>query len=394
MTPPCNAPARLFLADHHLRGVVGHHLGYNLALADAATRAGIAPCLVTHRAFDAMMAGGVPCQRLFHTDFRSAPPAWIARNHRLLRLLERWCDRRFGKDLGKFSEPGATDAVFAQMLAPRHFLWWLRWIATHPPVLFLQLGYRPERFASQEIAAALGRLPRQALERVVFVTDSEKLARSFEKNIGREVHYLPHIISYEFPEPRIAEKPYVLFAAGNARREKGFAETVAAIRAVGATATRDSLRFKVQCHDPDLVCGEILRGGLPDGVEWIDRPLGDREYVEHLSRSDAVLLPYHLDLYEQRTSGIFCEARVAGKPVIATEKSWAGDRVRREGGGWLVQERDAASLGDCLKRIPETIEQKAAEARSLRQQALGEFHRDGLLQTLIGLFQQRTHGVF
>ncbi len=388
-------PARLFLADHLLRDVVGHHLGYNLALADGASRAGIAPHLVTHRAFDAALAGGVVCQRLFRTDFRAEPPAWIARNHRLLGLLERWCDWQFGSDLRKFSGVGDSDAVFVQMLAPRHFLQWLRWMSAQPapPVLFLQLGYRPGRFATPEIAAAPGRLPRGISERVVFVTDSEKLVGPFEKSLGREVHYLPHIVSYEFPEPepRTAGKPILVFAPGNARREKGFTETMAAIRIINGSGSRDELRFMVQCHDPDRVCENVLRCGMPSGVERIDRPLADSEYVERLGRSDVVVLPYHLDLYEQRTSGIFCEARVAGKPVIATENSWAGDRVRREGGGWLVREKDEASLVACLKALPETLEQKVIEARKLRQQALGEFHRDGFVKALIGLFQRGTH---
>ncbi len=390
-------PARLFLADHLLRDVVGHHLGYNLALADAASRAGIAPCLVTHRAFDTSLAEGVTCRRLFHTDFRAQPPAWIARNHRLLSLLERWCDGQFGWDLRNFSGVGASDAVFAQMLAPRHFLQWLRWMSGQavPPTLFMHLGYRPGRFGTPEIAAAPGRLPQGVMERIVFVTDSEKLVGPFEKILGREVHYLPHIISYEFPEPepRTEGKPFVIFAPGNARREKGFAETMAAIRVISGSDSRDGFRFMVQCHDPDRVCAEVLRDGMPAGVEQIARPLADSEYVERLSRSDVVVLPYHLDLYEQRTSGIFCEARVAGKPVIATENSWAGDRVRREGGGWLVREKDEASLVACLKALPETLEQKASEARNLRHQALREFHRDGFLKALVELFIKGKHAV-
>ncbi|MBE2205398.1 MAG: glycosyltransferase [Chthoniobacterales bacterium] len=389
-------PARLFLADHLLRNVVGHHLGYNMALADAAARREISPCLVTHRAFDLSLAPGVACRKLFHTDFRAAPPAGIARNHRLLRLLEMWCDWQFGRDLRKFSGVGDSDAVFAQMLAPRHFLQWLRWMSAQPspPVLILQLGYRPERFAAPGIAAASGRLARGIRERVLFVTDSEKLIGPFEENLGRQVHYLPHILSYDFPRqpPGKTGKPHVLFAPGNARREKGFAEIVSAIRTVSRSGARDDFHFMVQHHDPDPVCAEVLRKGLPSGVEAIDRPLEDREYVEHLNRADVVLLPYHLDLYERRTSGIFCEARVAGKPVIATEKSWAGDRVRREGGGWLVQERDAASLVACLQSLPETFAQKAAEAGRLRQQAFDEFHREGFLTALVGLFQKGAQG--
>jgi len=390
-------PSRLFLADHMLRDVVGHHLGYNLAVADAASRAGIEPCLVTHTAFDPSLAAGVPCRRIFHTDVRAEPPAWIANNPRLLGLLEKWCSGQFRRDLRGLSGAGESGAVFAQMLAPRHFLQWLRWMANQPspPILFMQLGYRPGRFVGPDIAAALSEFPRAVMKRVIFVTDSEKLIEPFEKALGRVVHYLPHIISYEFPQPKAltASRPVVVFAPGNARREKGFAEIMAAIRLINGSSASDRFHFIVQCHDPDRICAEVLRGLMPENVERIDHPLAESDYVERMGRSDVVLVPYHLDLYEERTSGIFCEARVAGKPVIASERSWAGDRVAREGGGWLVREKDEVSLINCLNAVPETLEQKASEARDLRQQACGEFHRDGFLKGLIRLFQGAPHEV-
>ena len=310
-------PSRLFLADHLLRDVVGHHLGYNMALADAASRAGIEPCLVTHRGFDPSLANGVSCRRIFHTDFRAEPPPWISRNHRLLDLLERWCDWRFGRDLRKLTEPCVTDAVFAQMLAPRHFLSWLSWMSARrsPPVLFLHLGYRPERFAAPEIRHTLGNLPPAGRRRVALVTDSEKLVEPFEKNLSSKVYYLPHILSYPVPEPgrRPPAARCGVFVPGNARREKGFLESVGAAARILVSGRAKEFRFTFQCHSPDPVSAEVLRGAPPagEGMEWIFRPLDDGEYVRRLLAADVILLPYHLHLYSMRTSGIFCEARVA-----------------------------------------------------------------------------------
>lgn len=393
-----NAPARLFLADHLLRDVVGHHLGYNLALADGAGRAGIEPILVTHRAFDASLASGVPCHRIFRTDFRADPPAWIARNHRLLGALETWCDRQFGSDLQRFPEVGETDAVFAQMIAPRHFLQWLRWMADlpAPPVLFLHLGYRPERFDSEEIRKALGALPARIRKRVVLVTDSEKLVGAFERNLGCRVLHLPHILSYTLPKQSLRQptRPFRIYAPGNARREKGFAEVVFAVQQIRASARSGDFRFVIQCHHPDPACAEILRGNLPqgDGIEWIGKPLEDADYVGRLLESDVVLLPYHLDLYAMRTSGIFCEARIAGKPVIASRGSWAGDRVTREGGGWLVEERNAQDLVRAILEIPPGIPTMAEESRVLAVSAGAEFHRDGFMTGLRKIYSSVVHG--
>ncbi|MFA7342793.1 MAG: hypothetical protein WC003_00685 [Terrimicrobiaceae bacterium] len=391
VTVPCKLPVRLFLADHLLRDRIGHHLGYNLALAEAAARAGMTVSLVTHRAFDIPLAGGVSCRRIFRTDFRAAPASWIAANHRLLTILENWCDHRFGCDLRRFPAATKSDAIFAQMLAPRHFVRWLSWLGGHPspPVLFLHLGYRPGRFAVPGISRALECLSPGIRDRVIAVTDSEKLTGPFGRMLGTEVHYLPHVISYDIPPPedRPASKPLVVFVPGNARREKGFAEVVTAIGTLRGSGSSGPFHFMVQRHDPDPLCAGILRRGLPsgDGIEWIDRPLSDKEYLERLGRSDVVLLPYHLDCYELRTSGIFCEARVAGKPVIASRNSWAGDRIGREGGGWLVEERDAAGLARALMSVPPEFCAKSAEARAISSGARSEFHRDAFVSGLVKL---------
>jgi len=393
-----NAPARLFLADHLLRNAVGHHLGYNLALADGAGRTGIKPLLITHRAFDPSLANGVSCQRIFRTDFRADPPVWIARNHRLLGALEAWCEWQFGGDLKRLPEAGEKDAVFAQMLAPRHFLQWLKWMMgrSSSPVLFLHLGYRPERFDSEEIRTALGILPEQIRKRVVLVTDSEKLVGAFERNLASKVFYLPHILSYPLPKPDLRQpaRPFRIYAPGNARREKGFAEVVAAIRQIWKSKQSGDFRFVIQCHHPDPACAEILRGSLPQGdaIEWIGEPLEDADYVERLLESDVVLLPYHLDLYAMRTSGVFCEARAAGIPVIASRGSWAGDRVAREGGGWLVEERNPEDLARTILSIPPEIPAMSEAARVLTVGAAAEFHRDGFIAELGKIYSSVLHG--
>lgn len=391
-----NAPARLFLSDHLLRDVVGHHLGYNLALADGAGRAGIEPRLVTHRGFDASLAKEVPCHRIFRTDFRADPPAWIARNHRLLRLLEKWCDLRFQTDLSAFPAVSKTDAVFAQMIAPRHFLRWIAWWNNLParPGLFLHLGYRPERFGAPEILHAVRSAGPGENERIAFVTDSEKLVGPLSEKLGAPVHCLPHVISFETPEPSPRQKGTtpVIFVPGNARREKGFAEVVQAVRII--RQSQAGCRFVIQRHDPDPYCRQILQEGVPQGagVEWIDHPLPESEYIKRLASVDAVLLPYHLDCYERRTSGVFCEARVFGKPVIASQNSWAGDRILREGGGWLVPQKDTAALVACLRSLPETIAEKTSEAMRILPKAREEFHRDGFIRGLVELFQKGAHG--
>ena len=391
---------RLFLSDHLLRDVVGHHLGYNLALAEAACRSSIEPILVTHLDFDPLLAEGNQVKQIFRTDYRANPPAWIAKNHHFLTLLEKWCDYRFGYDLSRFPTVCSSDLVFAQMVAPRHFLKWLRWMSSlaEPPVLFLHLGYRPGRFTSFEITRSIKKLTDLLRQKIYFVTDSEKLVAPFTQAMGSTVHYLPHIISYAIPAPEAERKakPITVFVPGNARREKGFVEAVEAAAQILLSPRREEFHFVIQCHKPDTVCSEFLRvhQSTLEGIEWIDRPLSNEEYLQQLTQSDILLLPYHLDCYEMRTSGIFTEARVAGKPVITTTQSWAGDRVAHQGGGWIVKERSVEDLVDTLLAVPLQLAEKREEALSEVSAAKAEFHRDTFMKRLLALIPKEKYGIF
>jgi|GEM_PF-1218867 len=383
-------PSRLILADHLLKDGVGHHLGYNIALADAAVRRGMGVEIVSSREFDPGLAPGVSARRLFRRDYRAEPPMWVARNHRLLTLLERWCDWRFRADLGRLRGVGPEDAIFAQMIAPRHFRRWVEWLAASGSraVLFLHLGYRPERFGT--LRTEIERLEEDVRRRLVFITDSEKLVEPFGRALGYRVHYLPHVISYPLASNVAKAAGVTIYQAGNARREKGFAEVVEAVRRILESGNPGGLRFVLQCNHPDSVAVEILRDRPCSGpfLEWIDRAQSNAEYIRRLASADVVLLPYHSDLYVARTSGIFCECRVLGKPVVASRGTWAGDRVARDGGGWLVGERNVGELTAILQRIPEEREAVTAAARALAPAARAEFHRDALMERLVKLWRE------
>lgn len=389
---------RIWLANQLLRDGVGHHLGYNLAIADAAYRSGVEPRLVVHREFHETVPREIVVHRLFRTDHRADPPAWAASNHRLLGLLERWSERCFALDLSRFPQVGSGDIVFAQMLAPRHLARWMRWFRGQKdaPVLVLHLGYRPERFSGEAIRSLLGAIPSARRTRLFFVTDSEKLCTAFEERLAQAVHYLPHVISYSI-DTVVRNIPsggsLNVFVPGNARREKGFLESVEAARLLSSSDRAGGFRFTIQCHQPDLVCTRFLAShGRASCAEWIDRPLTNDAYVRQLAETDIVMLPYHLDCYAARTSGVFAEARVAGIPVLTTRGTWAGDRISREGGGWLAPERNAQTLASTLQAARSTFSEAKSEALSIAGSAREEFHRDNFMAKLTTLASGRISG--
>ncbi len=382
---------RLWLVDHLLRDDVGHHAGYNAALGGAAERAGVQAVVVGHRDLSRRGLRSFRTIAHFRTDWRAQPPAWIAGNRRLLGMLEALCANRFAGDLRNFPElPESGDFVFAQMIAPRHLLAWTDWLAGHPepPILALHLGYQPWRFERPDLRRAMNLLPSSASSNLRFVTDSEKLAGPFGRALGRRVRHLPHVVETVFPQavPGRPGKPPVIFAAGNARREKGFADLLHAV--VLLVPKLESVGFVVhaQCHSPDPFCAELLeRVVVPAGVTLLADGLANDSYVAAIAGADVIVLPYHLDHYALRTSGVFCEARCAGRPVIATKGSWAGDRVEREGGGWVVPEKNPEALAAAIAHAAgPDLAAKASEAAALQEAARREFSPDGFVQSLLG----------
>lgn len=384
---------RLILVDQLLKDRVGHHLGYNLALAKAAVEAGLKVCIAGHRKLDPEIAMGLRILSLFRTDWRADPPRVLARSQAALTFLERVSESRFAEDLQKLgSLTSPDDLVYAQMIAPRHFVSWLGWLSSlvSPPFLILQLGYQPHRFRTVSVERAMRRLTRPLRDRLAFVTDSEKLTGPFSEILGEPIHHLPHVVDQAFLRQPFSEKggkDIVFFAPGNARREKGFGDLLAAVNRLAVEGGLKGVRLRVQCHQPDSFCAVLLRGerGFAGKVEFIGRPLSDVEYQKQFEEADVILMPYHLDCYELRTSGVFCEARTAGKPVLTTRGSWAGDRIAHEGGGWLVEEKNPAELAECMFEVARNLGDQSVRAKELQEDSIREFSPAFSIEKLVNI---------
>ena len=62
-------------------------------------------------------------------------------------------------------------------------------------------------------------------------------------------------------------------------------------------------------------------------VDLIKQPLASDEYRKLLLDADVVVIPYDRDNYYARSSGVFAEALVAGKPVIVPAGTWMASQL-------------------------------------------------------------------
>jgi glycosyltransferase involved in cell wall biosynthesis len=391
----------LWLADHLLVSERGHHLSYNGFIADSARRAGLDVRILCARECDVEVPGGFRMGRIFRKDWRNNPSPTLSRSRLALDILEILAKRRFQSDLLHGISPADVrrdDIVFAEMLAPRNLVGWLRWLKSFPkgrePTLVLHLGYAAERFgADPELPPLLDSLKRSGkLFRARFVTDSDMLREKYSAILKQPVSFLPHIVSRRASECyKPPGTPPHFACLGNARQEKGFAEILAAIDILNADGRPPDARFTLQSSDPDAFSAAALSSfRSAESVSLVNRPLSDEGYLQVLKDADVLLIPYHADRYGDRTSGVLCEALTAGKPVITTEGSFLGLEVMSQGTGWLVRDRDPASVAQTIRRAICELEVVAARCAELMPRYKPMFHPDTFVSQLLGLGDCRT----
>ena len=395
---------RIWLADHLLRDRLGHHFGYNLLLADAARSAGWDAVLVTHRDFLHDSVSGHRVERMFRNDWRASPPSFLSLSRTGLKILESLSAGRVAADLENVLNKEKfwpSDIILAQMLAPRHLECWLRWFARFDaslaPALVFHLGYDASRFGAHEgLHKALNRLRKRELDkRIYFISDSESLAAEYAKILKFDVRVLPHVVAADIEGPSTSNgnEPLHFVSLGNAREEKGFWDLAEAILMLDKDLLGKEIKFTIQCHQPDRKCMEaverLVQRSLPR-VHLIRENLGEKEYLSLLVSADVVLLPYHLDKYALRTSGVFCEALVAGKAVITTEGSWMSGEISRTGGGWLVPERNPAKLAGTIQTAHQEFASLSSGCRERVPGYKAHFSADTFIRGLMEIVNYAT----
>ncbi len=392
----------LWLADHLLVSERGHHVGYNGFIADSARRTGLDVQILCARKCNVEVPGGFRMRRIFRKDLRNDPPRQLSRSRLALGILEVIAKRRFRYDLARGIMPadiGRDDIIFAEMLAPRNLLGWLGWLKSFPkqqePALVLHLGYAAERFkANAELPRLLSELKRsRKLERARFVSDSDLLREKYQTILQHPVSQLPHVVSRRVSDCyKPPGRPPHFVCLGNARQEKGFAEVLTAIDILNGDGQALNAQFTLQSSDPDVISAAALAGfrsARVPGISLIAKPLDDESYLRLLKDADVLLLPYHVDRYQDRTSSVFCEAMTSGKPTIVNEGSFLGSEVRRQGTGWLARDRDPASLAETIRRAVHELDTVAARCAKLMPHYKLMFHPDTFVSQLLALADEK-----
>lgn len=159
-------------------------------------------------------------------------------------------------------------------------------------------------------------------ERVLFLTDSEKIAEEIQQRFDRlaKVVPIPHAQTGKWPRETRQDGALFCWWPGVPREEKGlrFIEKLAKV-----TPSSGKARL--------LVAENLCKNSAFQhrNIQFVPLDESREEYEWWLHRVDVVLLPYEPSIYFGRTSGIFVEAILARKIPLTIEGTWMACELRK-----------------------------------------------------------------
>ncbi len=377
---------------------VGHVLWEPKLLVDELRHRGTETKVLGHNSIkieDFPGARAIPAFQLHHRAPVSTDPEWGYLENFVVHNMA------FEKSLEKLEHGVFTDAltVFLDM-SERQMLGAVRWLKrfddiSRPPVAMILQG-QTDWSAANSALEMYGKIwagcPDAFKERVKLCVRSDMSAANYEPLLRIRPHVLPSILSPTEREIRAAKLrtgsqtgPLVVSFLAGARPERG----TSLIPDVVKLCAPLDIHFLVQLTDP-LGADPQLVGAVKalrdrEKVQFHDGILPRDQYNDWIAQS-LVLLPYDAALYQSRTSGVYCEAKSFGAPVIVPAGTWMADEVARIGNGLVFEERTAHSIAACVARARDDLAGLRARAAACAAEYSREHGAERCVDAVEALF--------
>lgn len=380
----------LVILDPNLDGPAGHHLAYDLAIAQEALARGQAVTIVANRRFPVAEVEGVRVLPHFsattyatrHADpVTGAADDWRHFNDLLLAELS----------LLPRSETPPEAAVLAPTVTENHLAGYLGWMKAFDPLeapLFLVHLMFPSGVTVDAAGAPVVEEPLRAL----FYRLAERVARE----PGPEVHLfasgLQHAAEYgalfgrkvpahplpirPLPEAAAGREGRVLLFAGDARADKGIGLLPGLLPPLAAAHPDRSFVAHVNAEaawgeaKPAAAALAALAGTRAN-IEVATGRLLPEAYAALLRSVGLAVFPYDPALYRRKSSGVLWEALSLGIPVVVPAGTWLENEARHWGAGHVAHaahapEAIAAAVAEALARLPDLAAASAVAAERYR----------------------------
>ena len=392
---------RLYLFDPNLKSGAGHYLGYATRVAEAAEAMGVETVIVASaRIANIQSARNVlPALELDYWQ-EMCPGMGEDPHEHLSRSAE-----RFAASLNRVQRDETLcddDILFFPYINLAEVMGLARWKRESGMLLRTVLLFRrdlDEQGKDASIGARSGAaLLRQALadlyacpgsERVRLFTDTDNLTEEHGQALRRRFQTAPIPVDPALFAPRThrSSGSTTLLYLGDARVEKGYGALPSIARALKPQLSSGRVRMIVQSNfnvpggEPGIAAARDFLSSMPNTTLLFDS-ISPQQYNDYLFSADLILLPYQVERYVSRSSGILAEAICAGVPTLVPHGTWLADQVWRHGAGivydTLNPDGPASGVSEALACL-DTLQTRA----EFRRAAYANFHRPARLAEFV-----------
>jgi glycosyltransferase involved in cell wall biosynthesis len=340
---------RLVSFHHRLAGMTGHRYPEALGLAAATKARGMEFILFVSKDADAAVRAALPMGRaVLHCPVFRTDLLFDERTADFIAMLHEHLDPVVRKDDWVLVTTGTQ--CEARALAA-----WLGEIPVNqrPWAVTLIHSDRWNRYGPEErrrqvnefrvVASEIAQLDADAKRRFIVGSLTDELCEELGGLLGTVVSRVPQILPSDGYVPsteKPAHEPPLVGILGGARPEKGSHLIPAVIR---ASRKLKPIDFAIQLANEQLSAeafADLCDVQGEPGVEVAHGPLDQKTYRSLLARCDLLLLPYQRTPYKKRTSGIFVEAALTGRPVVVPSGTWMGNQVTAGAAAGTVYDGD------------------------------------------------------
>jgi glycosyltransferase involved in cell wall biosynthesis len=243
---------------------------------------------------------------------------------------------------------------------------------------------RPAQFGDGYYRKAFRKASPFIGRRLFFTTENESVAKIYRESYGIEAKVVPAPFAVSRC-PIKDTKTIRLGFFGYSKMSKGFHLLPKAVTLCQNAGLNVEFHIQVQHSQWEKATTEAERKlRNMSNVRLIDGVLPAEDYIAEANKVDVVLLPYDPVLFGMRGSGVFTESVSAGRPIIASDGTFAAESIRvGEAQGEIFGPYNAQALASAIARIvpriPQIRESAGAEAEIFASKHDGEAYVDALL---------------
>lgn len=237
----------------------------------------------------------------------------------------------------------------------------------------------------------------------------DDLFRNADAFIANSVHFRDQVIAHGCPADRIrvvespvdianfpwrqpeppADRPVRLLTVARLTEKKGVAYAIGAAAELRRRGRRFTYRILGAGEERDALQQQIIRLGLTDAVELIG---GHPHAVvaAELAAADIFIGPSITDRRGETDAAIntLKEAMLTGLPVIATWHGGIPELVEDGRSGFLVPERDASAIADCIERLLDQPDRWDPMSRLARASVEQRFSLDTIAHQTVEVYSE------